>query len=184
MGAVDHHAQTLQREIARQGALGEFDIAILHAVDALGASEISGLREPPAQIAVDQRFDLELDLVGQLVAVRPEQLDAVVVIRVVRGGDHHAEIGAHRARQHRNRRRRHRAGQQHIHPDRSEARHQRGLDHITGQPRVLADQHTMPVIAVLEHHPRGLTNLEGKLRRDRAVGAAANAVGAEIFASH
>jgi hypothetical protein len=66
-----------------------------------------------------------LDLVGQLVAVRAEQLDAVVVERIVRGGDHDAEIGAHRARQHGDRRRRHRAEQQHVHADRGEAGDQR-----------------------------------------------------------
>jgi hypothetical protein len=94
---------------ARQRALGEFDVAVLHAVDALGAAEIGGLRQALGQVAVDQRLDLALDLVGQLVAVRTEQLDAVVVVGIVRGRDHHAEIGAHRARQHGDRRRRHRA---------------------------------------------------------------------------
>ena len=184
VGAVDHDAQAFERQIARQRALGEFDVAVLHAVDALGAAEIGRLREPLGEVAVDQLLDLELDLVGQLVAVRTEQLDAVVVVRIVRGGDHHAEIGAHRARQHGDRRRRHRAGEQHVHADRGEARHQRGLDHVAGQPRVLADQHAMAMLAVLEHHARGLPDLEGKLRRDRAVGAAANAVGAEILANH
>ena len=184
VGAIDHHAQAFERKIARQRALGEFDVAVLHAVDALGAAEIGGVRELLAEIAVDQFLDLQLDLVGQLVAVRAEQLDAVVVVRIVRGGDHHAEIGAHRARQHRHRRRRHRAGEQHVHADRGEARDQRGLDHVAGQPRVLADQHAMPVVAVLKNQARGLTDLERKLRRDRAVGAAANAVGAEIFANH
>ena len=184
VGAVDHDAQAVERQIARQRALGEFDVAVLHAVDALGAAELGGLGEPLGEIAVDQLLDLELDLVGQLVAVRAEQLDAVVVVRIVRGRDHHAEIGAHRARQHGDRRRRHRAGQQHVHADRGEARDQRGLDHVAGQPRVLADQHAMAVLAVLEHHARGLPDLERELRRDRAVGAAANAVGAEILANH
>ena len=184
VGAIDHDAQAVERQVARQRALGEFDVAVLHAVDALGASEIGRLGEPLAEIGIDQRLDAEFDLVGQLVAVRAEQLDAVVVVRVVRGRDHHAEIGAHRARQHGDRRRRHRAGQQHVHADRGEARHQRGLDHVAGQPRVLADQHAVAVVAVLEHQARGLPDLERKLRRDRAVGAAANAVGAEILANH
>ena len=38
--AVDDDAQAVEREIPRQRALGELDIAILHAVDALGAAEI------------------------------------------------------------------------------------------------------------------------------------------------
>jgi hypothetical protein len=73
------------------------------------------------------------------VAVGPEQLDAVVVIGIVRGRDHHAEIGAHRARQHGHGGGRNRAGEQHIHADRGEPGHQAVLDHIAGKPRVLAE---------------------------------------------
>ncbi len=135
-------------------------------------------------VAVDQRFDLVLDLVGQLVAVRPEQLDAVVVERIVRGRDHDAEIGAHRAGQHGDRGRRHRAEQQHVHADRGEARDQRGLDHVAGEPGVLADDHAVAVLAAPEHEPGRLPDLQRQFRRDHAVGAAANAVGAEILANH
>ncbi len=61
------------------------------------------------------QLDAGLDLVGELVAVRAEQLDAVVGELVVRGRDHHPEIGAHRARHHRHRRRRQRPEQAHVH---------------------------------------------------------------------
>ena len=137
-----------------------------------------------AEIGVDQLLDLLLDLVGELVAVRAEQLDAVVVVGIVRGRDHHAEVGAHRARQHRDARRRDRAGQQHVHADRGEAGRQRVLDHVAGQARVLADQHAVAVVAVLEDEPDRLADLQREFRRDDAVGPAANAVGAEILASH
>src|SRR3982074_52323 len=39
IGAIDHDAQAIERKILRQGALGEFDVAVMNAVDALGASE-------------------------------------------------------------------------------------------------------------------------------------------------
>ena len=136
------------------------------------------------EIAVHQLFDLQLDVVGQLVAVRAEQLDAVVVVRIVRGRDHHAEVGAHRAGQHGDRRRRHRAGQQHVHADRGEAGHHRVFDHVAGEAGVLADQHTVAMVAVAEHQAGGLAHLERKLRRDRGVGAATNAVGSEMLADH
>ena len=42
----------------------------------------------------------------------------------------------------------------------------------------------MAVLAALEDEAGGLADLERELRRDHAVGAAANAVGTEIFASH
>ena len=140
VGAIDHDAQPVETERARQRALGEFDVAVVHAVDALGAAEIGALGELLGQVGIDQRLDLVLDLVGELVAVGPEQLDAVVVVGIVRGRDHHAEIGAHRAGEHGDRRRRHRAGQQHVHADRGEAGDQRGLDHVARQAGVLADQ--------------------------------------------
>ena len=125
-----------------------------------------------------------LDLVGQLVAVRPEQLDAVVLVGVVRGGDHHAEVAAHRAGQHRDRRRRHRAEQQHVHADRGEAGDQRIFDHVARQARVLADHHPVAMLAALERQAGRLADLQRDLGGDLGVGPAANAVGAEIFARH
>ena len=184
VGAVDDHAQAFEREIARQRALGEFDVAVVNAVDALGAAEFGALGEALDHVAVDQRFDVVLGLVGKLVAVGPEQLDAVVVERIVRGRDHDADVGPHRARQHGDGRGRHRAEQQHVHADRGEARDQRRLDHVAGQPGILADHHAMAMLAAAEHKAGRLSDLERQLRRDHAVGAAANAVGTEILANH
>ena len=121
VGAIDHHAQAVEAEIARQRALGEFDVAVMDAVDAAGAAEAGALRQFLVERLVEQLLDLLLDVVGQLEALRAEQLDAVVLEQIVRSRDHHAEIGAHRLGQHRHRRRRHRAEQQHVHADRGEA---------------------------------------------------------------
>jgi hypothetical protein len=103
VGAIDHDAKAIEAEIARQGALGEFDVAVMHAVDAAGAAEAGALGEPLVEILVHQLFDLRFHIVGQLEAGRAEQLDAVVVEQIMRGGNHHAEIGAHRFGQHRDR---------------------------------------------------------------------------------
>ena len=43
VGAIDHHAQPADIEVPRQRALGGFDIAIVHAVDALGPPELGAL---------------------------------------------------------------------------------------------------------------------------------------------
>src|SRR3989442_1570228 len=43
--AIDHDAQAVGRQLARQRALGEFDVAVMHAVDAAGAPEAGALRE-------------------------------------------------------------------------------------------------------------------------------------------
>ena len=47
-----------------------------------------------AQIAVHQCFDFNLDGIGKFVAVGAEQLNAVILVPVVGGGDDGAEIGA------------------------------------------------------------------------------------------
>ena len=184
VGAIDDDAQAVEREIARQRALGEFDVAVMHAVDAAGAAEARALRELLVEGFVEQLLDLLLDVVGQLEALRAEQLDAVVLEQIVGGRDHHAEIGAHRLGQHRDRRRRHRADQQHVHADRGEARDHGVFDHVAGQARVLADHDAMAMLAALKHQARGLADLERQFRRDQAVGAAPDAVRTEIIAAH
>ena len=128
---------------------------------------------------------LPLGLVGQLVAVGIEELDAVVGVGVVRGRDHHAEVGPQRAGQHGDRRRRHRPEQEHVHADRREARHQGGLDHVARQARILADHHAVPARAVGELLAGGHADLERDLRGHRVrVGEPANAVRAEILPRH
>ena len=58
VGAIDHHAQAVEDEVARQRALGEFDIAVMHAVDALGAAESVALGQLLGEVGVDQPLDL------------------------------------------------------------------------------------------------------------------------------
>ncbi len=184
VGAIDDNAQSVERQVARQRALGEFDVAVVHAVDAAGAAEVVALGEFLGHLGVDQLLDAEFDFVGKFVTVRAEQLDAVVVERVVGRRDHHPEIGTHRTRQHRYRRRRHRAEQQHVHADGSKAGNQRGLDHVAGQPGVFADHHAMAMLAATETQARGLPDLERQFRRNDSIGKATDAVCAEILANH
>ena len=132
-----------------------------------------------------QRFDLLLALVGKLLAVRAEQLDAVVLKRIVRGGDHHAEIGAQRPRQHGDGRRRQRTEQKHVHADGSEAGHQRRFDHVAGEAGIFSDHHTMPVLATGEGTPGRHTGLQGDFRSHRkTIRKPPDSVGAKQFACH
>ena len=184
VGAIDDDAQAVEGNIARQRPLGVFDVARGDVVDALGAAELRRFGEPAGEVVVDQRLDVRLDLVRQLEPVGPEQLDAVVLVKIVRGGDHHAEIAAHRARQHRHRRRRRRAEQQHVHADRGEAGDHRVFDHVAGEAGVLADDDAVAILAALEQQAGRLADLHRQIGGDLGVGAAANAVGAEIPARH
>ena len=63
MGAIDHHPQAVEAEIARQRALGEFDVAVMHAVDAAGTTEAGALRQLLVEILVEQLLDLFFDVV-------------------------------------------------------------------------------------------------------------------------
>ena len=157
----------------------------MHAIDTLGAAKPIRIGERQFDILVEHSLDALLDLVGELVAIGTEQLDAVVVIGIVRGRDHHADIGAQRAHQHGDRRRRDRAEQEHVHAGGTQTRHHRVLDHIAGKPCILAEHDAMAMAAALERQAGGHADPHGDLRRHRKlVGAPANAVRAEITSCH
>ena len=170
IGAVDDDPHALERHVAAERPLGVFDVAGLHVVDAPGAAEVGRAGEHRGDFAVHQRLDPRLDFVRELIAVRPKELDAVVLVRVVRGRDHHAEIAAHRARQHRDRWRRHGAQQQHVDAHRSEAGDQRIFDHVAREPGVLADHHAMAVLAAVKDEARRLADFQRHVGGDLAVG--------------
>ena len=63
----------------------------------------------------NELLDLLFDLVVELVAIVPEKFDAIVLVGIVRGGENDAGIGAKRARDVGDARRRQRSDQQDIH---------------------------------------------------------------------
>ena len=185
IGAIEHHAQPGQVDIGRQRALGIFDVAGARLFLAIGPADLHAVRQHMGQIAVDQPLDIGLHLVGKLVAIRAEQLDAVIVIGIVRRRDHHAQIRAQRTRQHGHGRRRHRPQKVDIHAHRGKSGGQRGLDHIAGAPRILADHHAIAVVTAHELGASGHADLEGKLGcQFLAIGFATDAVGSEILPDH
>ena len=141
---------------------------------------------PTAAAARSAASTCQLPGVGQLLALRREELDAVVVERVVRGADHHAQVQPQRARQVGHAGRGQRAGQQHVDAGRGEAGLQRGLEHVAGDARVLADQHRRPRRrSRLQHAAHGMAQAQHEVGRDRRLAdRAADAVGAEIFSAH
>ena len=125
------------------------------------------------------------DASGSFAPARREELDAVVVERVVRGADHDAGGQAQRARQ---------VGDAGVGsgPDSSTSTpaaakpgFERRLEHVAGDARVLADQHRRARAVARrvggEHAARGLAELQHEVGRDRRLAdRAADAVGAEI----
>ncbi len=120
--AIDDDAQPVEPQPARKALLDELDVAAAGVVESLGAAELG--RRPRAGSGPLARCSsiLSFEFVGQLVPVAPEQLDAVVGVRVVRRRDDDADIGAQAARQHRDRRGRQRPDQHDIHAHRDETR--------------------------------------------------------------
>jgi hypothetical protein len=79
-----------------------------------------------------------LDFVRKFKAVPFEKFDAVVLIRVVRGGDDHPGVGPHGVSDKRDPRGGHGAQQHDIHAHGADARGDGILQQVTGQTRVFA----------------------------------------------
>ena len=189
VGAIDDELEAPQRVLLGKRALAEFEVAALGVVHALGLAEV--LRRLHYQGSVEERLDLALHGVRQLHAVRREELDAVVLERIVRGGDHHARGKPQRAREERDRGSGHRSHEERIDARRGESRLERGLEHVARDARVLADQHRraramrLRDVRTRQHLARGVSQLQHEVGRDgRLAHAPANAVGAEVSPAH
>ncbi len=89
--------------------------------------------------AEHQVFDLGLDLVVELVAVRAEEFDAVVGVGIVGGGDDDAGVGAQAAGDVGDAGRGQRADEEHIHAHGEDAGGDGVLEHVAGEAGVFAD---------------------------------------------
>jgi hypothetical protein len=136
----------------------------------------------PLRGGTDAVLDRALHGVGELVATGREQLDAVVRHRVVRRGDHHAEVGTEVADQERHRGRGQDPDAHRVGTGRGEPGDDRGLEHLAARSRITADDGDRAARAVaLGEHPGGRGGKRhGELRGEElAVGQSADAVGAE-----
>ena len=184
VGAVDHDGDAFQGQVPRERVLGVDDVAPGGVVDPVRLADAGGSRPQVVQLVVrDQVLDLGLDLIGQLEAVGAEELDPVVLIGIVRRADHRPGVGAHRDRQVGDGGRRQRAAEQHVDSHAAEPGSERRLQHVAGEPRVLADHHPMAMVAALDLMGDGPAELEHQLAGHRVhVGRAADSVGPEQLA--
>ena len=183
IGAIDRDLQPVEAHRAGQRTFHRVDIAPARILDTASPADI--LARGQRQFVCQQAFDGQLVLVGKLEAVRPEQFDAIVFIRIVTGRDHHANIRTQFARQQGDGRRWHRPQQDHVHAHTGKARGHRVFQHITRKPRVLADDNPVAVRAALKQTARGLPHLHRHRGGHRAlIGAPANTVSAEVLPTH
>ena len=183
IGAIDHDLQPIQPDIIGQRAFHRVDIAAARVFDAPGAPDFGAGGQ---RLVLPQHgFDRQFILVRQLEAVRAEQLDAIVLIGIVAGRDHHAHVSPQFPRQQGHGGSRHGAEQDHVHAHAGKARNHGVFQHIAGKPRVLADHHPVAVLPAQEVRSRRLPHLHGGGRcHHTGVGPPANPVGAEKLPSH
>ncbi len=167
-----------------EGRLDGVDVTPAPVLDAPRPADLGRLGERNVAI-LDQRLDLHLVGIGELVAVRAEQLDAVIIIRIVAGRDHDAQVRAHRGGEHGDGGRGNGAELDHVHADAGESGNQRILDHVAREARVLADHDAVAMMAAQEMAAGGHADAHRHLGgHGSLVGAAANAVRAEIAPAH
>ena len=126
-----------------------------------------------------QVFDLFFRRVGEFVSFMVKELDAVVLERIVRRGNHHTgvvvfhagEIGYARCRDH--------ADQIDAHPGRTETGRQRRFDHAPGNAGIPADQEAVRAVSPAEISARRAPHLISKLRHERGIHNAADSVRAK-----
>ena len=172
--AVDHDRQALERPLGR----GHQMLQVAFAPDPVLAHP-AGLARRPGRFG-QQRLDLVLELVGELRAVAREELDAVVLRRIVRCGDHDARRRVELGREERDRRGRLHPGQDHVASRRSDAVRQRLLQPDPRATRVAPHQERRAVRAVpSQHDDGGAAQAEGKLVRQLGARDAAHPIGAE-----
>ena len=181
MRAIDDDLQVVEPQAAREAGLRRLDIAAGGVVQARGAAERAGRGEAMADVgspsaprsrARSRRSSLKPSGPNSLMPLSSNGLCEAEIItpRSARRLRVSMAIG----------RRRQRADQRHVHAGADEAGGERRLDHVAGQPRVLADHHAMAMAAAGEQQPGGLAEPERGLGGHRiGVRGAADAVGAE-----
>ncbi len=195
MGAVQHDSQAVQLEAIVDRGLAELDVAPGGVIDADRLAE--PIRRHGFQRLVELVLDFGLDLVGEFQPFRREELDAVILVGIVRRRDHDPGIGPERARQIGDARRGHRPQQRDIGPGGREPRLQCRFEHVPGNSRVFTDDHLGPrrlggllsdlMAAKLarQHSAHGPAQLQHEVGSDGILSdSAADTVGTEITSTH
>ena len=144
MRAIHDDRHPFQIEPLMKGLLDELDVAAFGVINAKCLSNFRGGRPQGVNaLGKDEFLDLPLLFIRQLQSVSGEKLDAVVLIGIVRSGDHHAGVRAQTARKERDGRCRQRPHQQYVHAHGTDAGRQCGLNHIARQACILADHNAV-----------------------------------------
>ena len=180
IGTIEDDLQIVQSQPPRETGLHRLDIPPPRVFEPRCSTQLRRRCHAVGEVAVHQRFDLKFPFVGQFVAVRTEQLDAVIFVSIMRRGDHHPQIGPQAAGQHRDGWRRQWAQQGDVHTRTDETGGQSRLDQIARQACIFADHDFVSVRPAREQQARGLSQAQGDISgHGRGIGLASDTVRAE-----
>src|SRR5581483_3273390 len=115
-------------------------VVLERAAEAAYASDVRRAHERLAKFGLDRM----LGRVVKLETVGTEELDAVVLVGIMRGGYHRCEVQLVPAKKKRRSRRRQHSSDQCVPPTGAHTRGERRLEHLAGLARVAHDQHLGP----------------------------------------
>ena len=139
VGAVHHQLKPLKGQGGGHRTLAELNVAPGGVLDAPGLAQGGGVHRH--QGLIQGLLDGQFNLIRQLVAPRGEELDAVIIVGVMRGTDDDARGGAQGAGQIGDGRSRHGAEEPDIDARRRQPRLQGGLEHITRDASIFTNQY-------------------------------------------
>ncbi len=180
VGAVDHHFQAIQAQFVREGAFAELNVATRSVDDAAGFTQLSGVHA--GDLFFHFGFNGLFYVIRQLGAVDREELDAVIIKRVVRGGDNDTGFGTEGTGQIGYRRSRHRAGERGRQTRCRQTGFQRRLQHIARDTGIFTNDDFARTVAC-QHLACRPSQLQDEIRGDRRIAhATTNPIGTKIFA--
>ena len=92
---IDRDPHFFQSHSARKTLLGKFDVTAKSVINSGGAADFARGRADRIDLAAENELlNLLLDLIIELIAVMAEKFNAVVGVRIMRGGENDPGIGA------------------------------------------------------------------------------------------
>ena len=176
VGAVDDDRQAGERDITAGDQMGEITLGTVD--HGHGASGLAVVGHRPRMLLV-AGLDLVLHHIRELVAVGPEELDAVVLRGVVAGRDHGAGGGPARHRRPRDTSRRHHSEALDVGAGRAQPSGEGSGEEVARCPRVGPENEARPRRAARENRGRGAADPGGQLDGQLLVGDPADAIGPE-----
>ena len=139
IGHIKTDSHALESVFAHADEMADVTVPAIDIVD--GPADLFAACRRDVQLPVDVIFDLEDRILIHLLTIAVQQLDAIVVIRVVRCGDHDPAVELIDPRDIRDGRRRGDVHDIGVGPTCHKACAERILEHVARSSGVLADQH-------------------------------------------